>query len=479
MAKRKKIKTAKKVNVLSILFSLFMLLGGAAFLYCLHLTKMVPTHLMIVAYAACIFALVITILLTRERKRKVLVTIGIIWTILCMAVYVLGGFYLYKTQDSLKKTTQSKETTCVSFYVSQDDPAESLEDASDYTFGILKVRDRENTDSALNSVANEKDVSLSTEEYNDLNQLADALIEDEVDGIILNDAYLDLYEDSEEYADFPESLKVLYTQTIETIVEASEPVGEVINIYISGSDTREQSLPARSRSDVNIIASVNTKTHEVLLLSTPRDYFVPLSISDGIPDKLTHAGIYGVEVSMDTLSMIYDIDIDYYFRVNFTGFVDIVDALGGIEVDSDFAFQDWDGNYWFEEGTNFLDGEQALAFARERHAFADGDFQRGRNQMKVITAIMNKALSPSILTSYTSILDSVEGYMETNIPYDFMAKMVRQQLSDNQSWDIQSYGVTGTSASEIPYSGSGYASVVIPDEESIAEAKELLAEVAN
>lgn len=322
-------------------------------------------------------------------------------------------------------------------------------------------------------------MSLSTEEYNDLNQLADALLDHEIDGIILNEAYLGLYEDSEEYADFPKSLKILYTQTTENVVETSEPVGEVINIYISGSDTRDKSLPARSRSDVNIIASVNTKTHEVLLLSTPRDYFVPLSISDGIPDKLTHAGIYGVEVSMDTLSMIYGIDIDYYFRINFTGFVDIIDALGGIEVDSDYAFRDWDGKFWFEEGLNSLNGEQALAFARERHAFPDGDFQRGRNQMKVITAVMDKALSPSILTSYTSILDSVQGYMETNIPYDFMAKMVRQQLSDNKSWDIQSFSVTGTGDYQIPYSDSQPASVIIPDDASIEEAKEKLAQVAD
>jgi LCP family protein required for cell wall assembly len=479
MSKRKAVKTAKKVNVVSVILSLLMLLGGAAFIYVVHLTKMVPAHLMTALYAGCLFALIVTILLTRGAKRKVRLTIGVIWTVLCLAVYTVGGYYLYKTQDSLKKTTQNKETTNVSFYVSKDDPAESLEDAEAYSFGILKVRDRQNTDNALDHIKQEKGMSLSTEEYNDLNQLADALLDHEIDGIILNEAYLGLYEDSEEYADFPKSLKILYTQTTENVVETSEPVGEVINIYISGSDTRDKSLPARSRSDVNIIASVNTKTHEVLLLSTPRDYFVPLSISDGIPDKLTHAGIYGVEVSMDTLSMIYGIDIDYYFRINFTGFVDIIDALGGIEVDSDYAFRDWDGKFWFEEGLNSLNGEQALAFARERHAFPDGDFQRGRNQMKVITAVMDKALSPSILTSYTSILDSVQGYMETNIPYDFMAKMVRQQLSDNKSWDIQSFSVTGTGDYQIPYSDSQPASVIIPDDASIEEAKEKLAQVAD
>lgn len=479
MSKRKAIKTAKKANAFSIILSLLMLLGGGAFLYMVHLTQMVPTHLMVALYAICILALIITILLTRGAKRKVRLTIGVIWTVLCLAVYALGGYYLYKTQDSLKNTTQNKQTTNVSFFVDKNDTAESLEDAEDYSFGILQVRDRDNTDTALALVEKERGLSLSTEEYSDLNQLADALMDDEIDGIILNEAYLDLYDDSEEYADFPESLKVLYTQPIENIIETSEPVGEVINIYISGSDTRNDTLPASSRSDVNIIASVNTQTHEVLLLSTPRDYFVPLSISNGIPDKLTHAGIYGVDVSMDTLSMLYDIEIDYYFRINFTGFVDIIDALGGIEVESDFAFQDWDGRYWFDEGLNYLDGEQALAFARERHAFADGDFQRGKNQMKVITAVMDKALSPSILTSYTSILDSVQEYMETNIPYDFIAQMVRQQLSDNASWDIQSFSVTGTGDYQIPYSDSQLASVIIPDEASVEEAKLRLAQIAQ
>ena len=246
----------------------------------------------------------------------------------------------------------------------------------------------------------------------------------------------------------------------------------VINIYISGSDTRESTLPSRSRSDVNIIASLNTKTHEIVLISTPRDYYVPLSISGGVPDKLTHAGIYGVDVSMDTLSQLYGIDLDYYFKVNFNGFIDIIDALGGISVDSDYDFSA--GGYHFNQGPNRLNGTQALAFCRERYAFAEGDRQRGENQMAVISGVLQKALSPSILRNYTAVLNSAENCMETDIPYDVLAGIVRQQLSDNASWHITSYSTNGTGAKKVPYSMSTTAYVMIPDEKTVEHAKLLL-----
>ena len=253
----------------------------------------------------------------------------------------------------------------------------------------------------------------------------------------------------------------------------------VINIHISGSDTRESTLPSRSRSDVNILASINTETRQVLLISTPRDYYVPLSISNGVPDKLTHAGIYGVQVSMDTLSMLYEVPVDYYFRVNFNGFVDIIDALGGIDVYSDYTFDSGNvSGYHFEEGWNSVNGEQALAFCRERYAFASGDRQRGRNQMAVIQGVLNKATSPAILANYTSVLDSAAGCMETNVPYDTIAEIVRDQLAGGGDWNVVSYSVDGTGDSQVPYSMSSSVYVMIPDTSTVDQAKSLLAQIA-
>ncbi len=269
---------------------------------------------------------------------------------------------------------------------------------------------------------------------------------------------------------------------LETATESSADVtsaveGDVVTIYLGGSDTREETLSDQTRNDVNIIARVNTATHEVLLVFTPRDYYVPLSISNGVPDKLTHAGIYGVQVSVDTLAMLYDIDIDYYFHINFTGFVDIIDALGGIEVESEYEFEA--GGYHFTEGINQLDGEAALVFCRERYAFPTGDRQRGRNQLAVIEAIIEKATSPSILNSLPSILESAKGCVDTNIPYDFMLKLILEQLAGNADWNITTYSVDGTGDSQIPYSMNTYAYVMIPDTSTVEHAKELFREIAG
>ena len=239
-------------------------------------------------------------------------------------------------------------------------------------------------------------------------------------------------------------------------------------------------MTAKSRSDVNIIATINTDTREILLVSTPRDYYVPLSISNGVPDKLTHAGIYGIDVCMNTLGMLYDIDINYYFRINFGGFVKVIDALGGITVYSDYDFDSQNTTgYHFNQGTNYVNGEQALVFARERYAFTEGDRQRGKNQMAVIKGVVDKALSPEILTSYSSILSSLDGCFGTNISYEEIAQLLQQQLTGGGDWTIVSYSVDGTGATEKPYSMSQKAYVMVPDYSTVDKAKDLMAKVRN
>ena len=252
---------------------------------------------------------------------------------------------------------------------------------------------------------------------------------------------------------------------------------EVYTIFVSGIDTRG-GMTASSRSDVNIILTLNATTKQILMISTPRDYFVPLSISNGVPDKLTHAGIYGVNVCMDTLDMLYDIDINYYFRLNFAGFEQIIDALGGVNVNSDYDFDS--GNttgYHFNKGENHLNGEQALVFARERYAFKEGDRQRGRNQMAVIQGVVDKATQPAFLKNYLSVLDSLDGAFETNVPYDVMASLVRKQLGEGGSWQVLSYSVDGTGDTQKPYSMSSKAYVMIPNQNTVDKAKVLMKKV--
>ena len=248
-------------------------------------------------------------------------------------------------------------------------------------------------------------------------------------------------------------------------------------MYISGIDTRG-GVSAKSRSDVNILATVNVDTHQVLLVSTPRDYYVPLPISNGQPDKLTHAGIYGVDVSMGTLEMLYGVPIDYYFRVNFSGFEKIIDALGGITVYSEYEFTTAAG-YHFNVGDNTMNGEQALSFARERYSFSSGDRQRGKNQMAVIKAVINKAMSPAILSNYTELMESISGNFETSMPYDVIADLVREQLDKGGSWNVVTYSVDGTGDSRKPYSLSTNAYVMIPDQSTVDAAIEKINQVRS
>ena len=218
----------------------------------------------------------------------------------------------------------------------------------------------------------------------------------------------------------------------------------------------------------------------MLLVSTPRDYFVPLSISGGQRDKLTHAGIYGINVCMDTLGMLYNEDVNYYFRINFAGFEQLINALGGVTVYSDYDFDSKnETGYHFNQGENYLNGEQALVFSRERYAFKEGDRQRGKNQMAVIKGVINKALSPELLKNYSSVLSSIQGCFETNISYEEIARLLQQQLNNGGDWNIVSYSVNGTGDTQKPYSMSQKAYVMIPDESTVQKAEAMMKKVRD
>lgn len=255
-------------------------------------------------------------------------------------------------------------------------------------------------------------------------------------------------------------------------------------VYLSGVDTRGE-LTENARSDVNILAVVNPVTKRVALVNTPRDYYVDLAGTDG-KDKLTHAGLYGVETSMQTLGSLYGIEVDEYVRINFAGFIDIVDALGGVDVYSDYTFTSVGSpGYYdptdFTEGWNHLDGRAALAFARERHAFATGDIQRGINQMKVIDAMLEKIKSPALLTGYSRLLTAVADNFVTSLTSAEISALVRMQLSDFAAWDIENCSVTGASSSSTHcYSAQGQKLYVMtPDEASVEAAKAVIQSVLS
>lgn len=477
--------------ILGAVITIIVIMLSVVFMGLLAMTKMVPTiYMLIIGIVLAVIAAIIWLLVWHTRYTGRFIG-GTVLAVIMIAILAFGGFYINKTRSAISNISgETTEVTQMAVYVKSDDAADSVEATAGYTYGILSSLDRENTDGAVAHLNSEFGTEVQTKEYAGLTELADGILNGEVNAMLLNSGYLSVYEDMDGYTDFSTKIKEVGTVDVESTIQSAEestpiePIttangGKVYTIYLSGIDTRGE-MTAKSRSDVNIIATVNTDTHEILLVSTPRDYFVPLSISGGAPDKLTHAGIYGIDVCMDTLGMLYDIDINYYFRINFGGFVKVIDALGGITVNSDYDFDSKNIlGYHFNKGENYVNGEQALIFARERYAFQEGDRQRGKNQMEVIRGVVKKALSPEILTSYSSILSSLDGCFGTNITYEEIAQILQQQLTNGGDWTIVSYSVNGTGATEKPYSMSQKAYVMVPDYNTVDKAKSLMEKVRN
>lgn len=288
--------------------------------------------------------------------------------------------------------------------------------------------------------------------------------------LVLNSSYMDLLKENND--SFYKSIEVLATFKTRIKTIPSNKTADVTKpfvVYISGIDTYGQ-ISTVSRSDVNILAIVNPQTHKILLVNTPRDYYVQLHGTTGIRDKLTHAGVYGIDMSINTLEDLYSTQIDYYLRVNFSSLTNIVETLNGVTVNSNYAFSS--GKYSFTVGNNQLNGEQALAFSRTRYAFASGDRTRGENQQLVIEAIISKINNPSTLLNYQQILASTQTAMQTNLKSDDMTTLIRNQLNGMYKWTVESTAVDGNDSHNYTYSmGNIKLYVMEPNQVSVDTAK--------
>lgn len=395
-------------------------------------------------------------------KNKVYI-VGIVLSIILSILQVIGIVYMLKADKLMADVGGANyKTDNMIVVVKKDNPASNLMDASMYRFGTQTAVDQENTQIMIDNINTSLGREVKIEQYGTVQELANALLEGRVDAAIYNQALDGLITDAIE--DYSEQVRVLYQYGIETEIEQENvDVEEPFNVYISGIDV-DGPITTNSRSDVNIIMTVNPNTKKILLTTTPRDYYVQIpDISGEQRDKLTHAGIYGVDASMRTLEQLYGIDISYYARVNFSSLVKIVDTLGGVDVDSDFEFTA--GGYQFKQGMNHLDGKQALAFSRERYSFEDGDNQRGKDQEKVLTAILNKAMSPAILSNASALIADVSDSVQTNMTQEEMAKFIKMQLNDGASWTIESQAASGNGDTQACYSsGDQPLYVMWPDE---------------
>ncbi len=452
-----------------------------AFIYILADSAIFPLRIVFFVAAALFILSAASVYLAYNINKRRRCIVSAVLSVILIIVQAFGCYYVLVGRNTLEKITDpDAEYSEIGIFVRADDPAEMLADIKDYAFGVLDVQDRESTDKALEEISNELKTELEVAEYSGVEALMNALLRDrEIGVIVINKSFLDLLEDVDGHENDAELIREIHTVLDEVEGEAEQaPIIEdnIFSVYISGIDCYGR-LSRKSRSDVNILATVNVETGQVLLVSTPRDYFIPLSISGGIPDKLTHAGIYGIDVSRDTLAMLYGTEIDYYFRVNFDGFKEIIDALGGVNVYSEYTFSS--GKHRFVKGDNFLNGNEALAFARSRYALAGGDRQRGKNQMAVIKGVIDKATGPAIIMNYKSTLDSLAGAFETNMSYETITGLIQNQINKGTKWNVVSYSVDGTGASRKPYSLSTKAYVMIPNQTTVDKAKALIAQVEN
>ena len=349
--------------------------------------------------------------------------LGTFISILVIICSLYGTSVLSKVMGTLNDMTGNKNVMedKIVVYVMKDDPAETIDDAKDYTFAYTDSYGYEETKETIDDINKKTDSTINTKPYASAIEMVDALYSGEVKAMILNTSYVSVITDTEGYEDFETKTKVLYAYTKTYEVEKTEKDVQVTKepfvVYISGSDTRSKKL-AKSRSDVNILAFVNPESRQVLLLNTPRDYYVGTSVSHGTKDKLTHCG---------------------------------------------------------------LNGEEALAYARERHNLPDGDNGRGRHQMDLISAVIDKMTnSTALLTNYSGILDSLEGMISMDFKSSDISSLINMQLSEGGSWNIKSFAVTGQGTKKTTYSMPiQKVYVTIPDESSVEHAKQLIQKVMN
>ena len=272
-----------------------------------------------------------------------------------------------------------------------------------------------------------------------------------------------------------ETMNKTKTETTTEISDTSEDgTDRSFLLYLSGIDVWG-ATETESRSDVNILMAVNRDTHKIQIVNTPRDYYVPMPVSGGSRDKLTHAGLYGIDNSKGALESLYDVDIDYYIRLNFSGFEAIIDAVGGIDVYSEYDFT-VDPIKHYTEGMNHLTGLESLAFVRERKSFAAGDVQRGKNQMEMVKALISKFTEEETLRSYDQWMDEALRLLyQTDLPADLMVSLMKDQLQNHPKWEIETYYVTGYDSYEYTYSIPDMeVYVMVPDEEEVSKGGELL-----
>ena len=428
---------------------------------------------------------VISFILNKNVLRAWIKNVFSIISVLIITIEVLILFFGTTTLKFIANLTDTGyRVETFGIYTLDSSTYKSVNDLEGKMIYYLNHNDDKNIRKSLELI--KEDINFEYDYADSLADLIDVLNNGEADAILMETSYADIVR--EEFPESYEKLRLVKTYDLVDVVDVMTSDKDITKdpfiVYISGTDT-SGSIANKSRSDVNILLAINPKTNKILLVNTPRDYHVTLA-SKGKLDKLTHAGIYGVEESVKTLENLYDIDIDYYARINFTSFVKIINLLDGIKVDVPKAFCEQNSNrskldgdlICLSKGYQTLNGEQALALARHRKTI--GDRKRGENQMLILKAVINKAISPKIITKYNSLLKALDDKVVTNMTENEVIKFIKKQMKEEFSWDFETISADGQNARGQCYStGRANLSIITPDENSIANVKKAINNLLN
>lgn len=479
-------KIIKNITKWQIVFGLQLIATLALIIFVVKLGALPTLYLGIIVAVLAILCLLMFLFMKpskKEGKGKIREAVGKIVSLLLSIVLIIGTLYIAQGDSTLSSITGANtQTTRFSVLVLNNSPYEKLSDIAGETVEVCDMYDNAvYFDEAVDALEKEES-SLEISSIDDYLKLANDLYTEKVKAIFVNEAYNGVFEET--YSTFSSDVRVIWSydieEKIEDISKDANVTKDVFTIYISGIDTTGK-VSTVSRSDVNMLVTVNPKTKDILMTSIPRDYYVTLA-NKGKKDKLTHAGLGGVENSVKTIENFMDIDINYYARVNFTSLIKMVDALGGIEVYSDKTFVPYTNNsITIKKGTNYMNGEMALAFARERYAYSSGDNHRVQNQQDVLKGMLKKAMSPAIITNYSSILKSIDGSFETNMSSSDITDLIQMQLGDMASWNIHQVSLTGSGKSMTggAYMPNNKLYYMIPNQDSIDKCSSVIKKMMN
>ena len=433
----------RSVNI--ALLAVYLLLAGFLLFLIFKYHILAFRYLNLVATALVLLVTLVGLLLIIYKAEKFTIFL-LVFSILVSSVSLFAVQQFVGLTNRLNATSNYSEYS-ISVAVLADSEIGNVTQLTSVT--APTGTDNENIQKLLADIKSSQNTDLTVDQSSSYLAAYKSLIAGETKAIVLNSVFENIIES--EYPDYASKIKKIYTKGFTKKVEAPKTSkNQSFNIYVSGIDTYGP-ISSVSRSDVNILMTVNRDTKKILLTTTPRDAYVP--IADGgnnQKDKLTHAGIYGVDSSIHTLENLYGVDINYYVRLNFTSFLKLIDLLGGVDVYNDQEFTALHGKFQFPVGNVHLDSEQALGFVRERYSLADGDRDRGRNQQKVIVAILQKLTSTEALKNYSTIIDSLQDSIQTNMPLETMMNLVNAQLESGGTYKVNSQDLKGTGRMDLP-----------------------------